>query len=62
MLSRAKFFYNVENEWVTVVNDFTDPNIVLDQNHFIAQVNTLHTNAIVTRANQLWICGFGNAS
>jgi len=25
-------------------------------------VNTLYTNTIVTRANQLWICGFANAS
>jgi len=39
-----------------------DPNLVLDQNHFIAQVNTLYTNTIVTRANQLWIRGFANAS
>ena len=45
-----------------VVNDFTDPNLVLYQNHFIAQVNTLCTNTTVTRANQLWICGFANAS
>jgi len=44
------------------VNDFTDPNPVLDQNHFIAQVNTLYTNTIVTRASQLWIHGFANAS
>ena len=46
----------------SVVNDFTDPNLVLNQNHFIAQVNTLYTNAVVTRANQLWIRGFANAS
>jgi len=45
-----------------VVNDFTDPNLVLDQNPFIAQVNTLYTNTKVTRANQLWIRGFVNAS
>ena len=44
-----------------MVNDFTDPNLVLDQNHFIAQVNTLYTNTTVTRANQLWIRGFANA-
>jgi len=35
---------------------------VLDQNCFIAQVNTLFSNTIVTRANQLWIRGFANAS
>jgi len=45
-----------------VANDFTDPNLVLDQNHFVAQVNTLYTNTIVTKANQLWIHGFANAS
>ena len=45
-----------------MVNDFTDPNLVLDQNHFIAQMNTLYTNTIVTRASQLWIRGFANAS
>jgi len=44
---------------LNVVNDFTDPDLVLDQKHFIAQVNTLYTN---TRANQLWIRGFANAS
>jgi len=33
-----------------VVNDFTNPNLVLDQNHFIAQVNTFYTSTIVTRA------------
>jgi len=44
-----------------VVNDFMDPNLVLDQNPFIAQVNT-YTNTIVTRPNQLWIRGFANAS
>jgi len=47
--------------WI-VVNDLTDPNLVLSQNHFIAQVNILYTNTIVTRANQLWIRGFANAS
>ena len=41
-----------------VVNDFMDPNLVLNQSHFIAQVNTIYTNTIVTRANHLWICGF----
>jgi len=45
-----------------VVNDFTDPSLVLHQNHFIAQVNTLYTNTIVTRAHQLWIRGFANPS
>jgi len=35
---------------------------VLDQNHFIAQANTLYTNTVVTRTNQLWICGFADAS
>ena len=49
-------------EFPSVVNDFTDPNPVLDQNPFIAQVNTLCTNTTVTRANQLWIRGFVNAS
>jgi len=39
-----------------------DPNLVLDQNHFVAQVNTLYTNKTVTRANQFWIRGFANAS
>ena len=47
---------------VDVVNDFMDPNLVLDQKHFIAQMNTLYTNTIVTRANQLWIRGFASAS
>jgi len=46
----------------TVVNDFMNPNLVLDQNNFIAQVNNLYTNIIITRANQLWIHGFVNAS
>ena len=46
----------------TVVNDFMNPNLVLDQNNFIAQVNNLYTNIIITRANQLWIHGFANAS
>jgi len=45
-----------------VVNDFTDLNLVLDQNHFVAQVNTLYTNTIVTTANQLWIRSFANPS
>jgi len=45
-----------------VVNDFTDPNLVLDQNHFTAQVNTLYTNTIVTRANQVWARGLANGS
>jgi len=47
---------------IIVVNDFMEPNLVLNQNHFIAQVNTLYANTIVTRANQLWIRGFANAS
>ena len=41
-----------------MVNDFTDPNLVLNENRFIAQVKTLCTNTIVTRASQLWIRGF----
>jgi len=45
-----------------VVNDFTDPHLLLDQNPFIAQVNTLCTNTIVARASQLWVRGFANAS
>ena len=44
------------------MNDFTDPNLVLDQNCFIAQANPLCTNTIVTGANQLWVRGFANAS
>jgi len=45
-----------------VVNDFMDPHLVLNQNPFIAQVNTLCTNIVVTRASQLWIHGLANGS
>ena len=35
---------------------------MLDQNSFIAQVNALYTNTMITRANHLWICAFVDAS
>jgi len=35
---------------------------VLDQNNFVAQVNSLYNNTMVTRASQLWIRGFADAS
>ena len=41
---------------------FHRPQSVLDQNCFIAQGNTLYTNTTATRANQLWIHGFVDAS
>jgi len=44
------------------MSDFTDPSLVLDQNNFIAEVKTLYTNTIFTRASQLWIRGFVNTS